>query len=55
MQIGEKERLRKKEYQETMFEQRAMKLAEISYKKKIDDERTQNEKILSTLRQERPY
>lgn len=55
MQIGEKERYRKKEYQETMYEQRAMKLAELAYKKKIDDERTANEQILTQLREQRPF
>ncbi len=39
MQIGEKERVRKKGYQESMYEERAMKLAEREYKKKIDTEK----------------
>lgn len=55
-QIGEKERLKRKEYQEEMYEQRAMKLAEIAYKKKIDDEKVNNEMILTRMRQStRPF
>lgn len=54
-QIGVKERDRKREYQDTMFEQRAMKLAELNYMKKIDGENTKNKEMLETLRSQRPY
>lgn len=50
LQVGEKERMKKREYQETMFEQRAMKLAEIDYKRKIDTDKAQNEHILNRMR-----
>ena len=54
-QIGEKERGKRKDYQETMFEQRAMKLAELDYIRKIDTENTKNTEMLQTLRSQRPY
>lgn len=54
-QIGEKERGKKKEYQETMFEQRAMKLAELNYTKKISTEQERNQQLLEQLRAQRPY
>jgi hypothetical protein len=54
-QVGEKERGRKKEYQETMFEQRAMKLAELDYTRKIASENERNNEMLETLRSQRPY
>jgi hypothetical protein len=54
-QIGEKERGRRKDYQETMFEQRAMKLAELDYIRKIDSENAKNTEMLQTLRSQRPY
>ncbi len=38
MQVGEKERGKRKEYQEAMYENRAMKLAELDYQKRIDDQ-----------------
>lgn len=50
MQIGEKERMKKKQYQEEMYEQRAMKLAEIAYKKKIDGEKQNNEMLLTKMK-----
>ena len=49
-QVGEKERGRRKEYQETMFEQRAMKLAELDYTRKIDSEHERNTELLQHLR-----
>jgi hypothetical protein len=54
-QLGEKERAKRKEYQESMFEQRAMKLAEIDYRRKIENENTKNNEMLETLRSQRPY
>lgn len=54
-QVGEKERGRRKEYQETMFEQRAMKLAELDYTRKISSEQDRNQQLLDQLRQQRPY
>jgi len=54
-QVGEKERGRRKEYQETMFEQRAMKLAELDYVRKIDTENVKNEEMLQTLKNQRPF
>ncbi len=56
MQVGEKERMKKREYQEAMFEQRAMKLAEIDYKRKIDSDKVVNEQILNKMRNsQRPF
>lgn len=40
----------KKGYQESMYEQRAMKLAELAYKKKIDSEKEKNEQILTQFK-----
>jgi hypothetical protein len=54
-QVGEKERGKRKEYQETMFEQRAMKLAELDYTRKIGSEQERNKELLNTLRSQRPY
>ena len=54
-QVGEKERTKRKEYQETMFEQRAMKLAELDYTKKISYEQQRNDELLNQLRSQRPY
>ena len=54
-QVNEKDRGRRKGYQETMFEQRAMKLAEIDYKKKIQTEEERNKQLLDQLRAQRPY
>jgi cilia- and flagella-associated protein 53 len=55
-QVGEKERGKKKSYQETMFEQRAMKLAELDYTRKISSENEKNQQLLTTLRStQRPY
>lgn len=54
-QVGEKERGKRKEYQETMFEQRAMKLAELDYTRKIGDEQMRNTQLLNQLRSQRPY
>lgn len=47
--------MKKKEYQETMYEQRAMKLAELEYKRKIDSEKAKNEEILKTYKMQRPF
>lgn len=55
LQVGEKERFKKREYQETMFEEWAMKLAEIEYKKKIDQDKAINEQILNKMRSSRPF
>lgn len=54
-QIGVKERDRKREYQDTMFEQRAMKIAELNYMRKVNDENAKNQQMLETLRSQRPY
>ncbi|CAI2367319.1 unnamed protein product [Moneuplotes crassus] len=54
-QIGVKERERRKEYRDTMFEQRAMKLSELGYNKKVDHENAKNQQMLETLRSQRPY
>lgn len=55
MQIGEKERSKKREYQETMFEQRAMKLAEMEYQRKIGDDIKRNKEILKGYKLNRPF
>lgn len=47
--------MKKKEYQETMYEQRAMKLAEIEYKRKIESEKQKNDEILKTYKLQRPF
>lgn len=54
-QVGEKERGKRKDYQESMFEQRAMKLAELDYKRKIETENSKNNEMLQTLRSQRPF
>lgn len=54
-QVGEKERGRRREYQDTMFEQRAMKLSELDYTRKIADENMRNTQELQKLRSQRPY
>ena len=50
MQVGEKERLKKRTYQEEMYELRAEKLANMSYQKRIDDEKTMNVTLLNEMK-----
>lgn len=42
--------MKKKEYQETMYEQRAMKLAELEYKRKIEADKQKNDEILKSYK-----
>jgi len=50
MQITDKDRQKRRELQEKMYEERAAKLAEINYTRKIDNQKQENTQILSTLR-----
>jgi hypothetical protein len=53
--VGEKERMKRREYQEKMFEERASKLAEMEYKRKIDDDKNKATETLNMLRSQRPF
>jgi hypothetical protein len=46
LQVAEKERFKKREYQETMIEERAMKMAELEYRARIDVQKVRNEGFL---------
>lgn len=50
MQINERDRQKRRDLQEKMYEERAAKLAEIQYVKKIDNQKQDNQVTLSTLR-----
>lgn len=54
-QVGEKEKTRKKDYQDYMYEQRAMKLAEVDYNRKIGDDKLRNTVILDQMKRSRPF
>lgn len=54
-QQGEKERLKRKEYQEKMYEERAAKLAELDYRRKIDDDKMKATETLNQLKAIRPF
>ncbi|CAG9328793.1 unnamed protein product [Blepharisma stoltei] len=54
-QIDEKNERKKKELQEEMYEQRAAKLAEIQYKKMIEEEKKRGMQLLDELRAKRPF
>lgn len=49
-QIGERDRGYRREIQEKMYEERAAKLAEIQYVRKIDDQKQTNNAILNQIR-----
>lgn len=49
-QIGERDRQQRRELQDKMFEERAAKLAEVAYVKKIQDDKNYNQTVLSQLR-----
>jgi hypothetical protein len=46
MQVGEKERTKKREYQGQMYELRAAKLAEIEYSRKISEDNFRNKNMV---------
>jgi hypothetical protein len=50
MQINDRDRQQRRELQEKMYEERAAKLAEIHYVKKIENQKQENTQTLSTLR-----
>jgi hypothetical protein len=47
MQVGEKERSKKRDYQNQMYELRASKLAEIDYNNKVQAQTETNKRIVS--------
>jgi len=47
--------MKKKDYQEAMYEQRAMKLAEIEYNRKIQADKARNDEILKSYKLTRPF
>lgn len=49
-QIGERDRAQRRELQEKMYEERAAKLAELQYVKKIENQKDTNTKTLSEWR-----
>ena len=50
MQVADKDRQKRRDLQEKMYEERAAKLAEMQYVKKIDTQKQENTQILSILR-----
>jgi hypothetical protein len=46
-QIGERDRGYRREIQEKMYEERAAKLAELNYVRKIDDQKQNNNALLT--------
>lgn len=54
-QIGEKQNQRQRDVQDEMYEIRAMKLAELEYKRKIEEERKKGKALLDELRAKRPF
>jgi len=55
MQMSEKDRLKRREVQEKMYEERAAKLAEIDYQKKIQQTKSMNQTKLSDMMSQRPF
>lgn len=51
MQVNERDRTRRRELQDKMYEERAAKLAEIQYVKKIEEQKTYNNTQLSNFRE----
>ena len=49
-QIGERDRAQRRELQEKMYEERAAKLAELQYTRKIQDQKTTNTNLLADMR-----
>ena len=47
-QVGEQDRNMRRELQDRMYEERAAKLAEINYSRKIEAEKAQNTNMLET-------
>ena len=47
-QVGERDRTMRRELQDKMYEERAAKLAEINYQRRIHDEKTNNAAMLQT-------
>lgn len=47
-QVNERERTMRRDLQEKMFEERAAKLAEIDYSRKIQAEKNNNQEMLAT-------
>ena len=48
MQVGERDRTMRRDLQDKMYEERAAKLAEIQYQRRIADEKGNNTQLLST-------
>lgn len=48
MQVGERDRGMRRELQEKMYEERAAKLAELEYVRRIQNEKTTNTEMLQT-------
>ena len=47
-QVGERDRTMRRDLQEKMYEERAAKLAELEYQRRINDEKQNNANMLST-------
>ena len=54
MQVNERDRTRRRDLQERMFEERAAKLAELDYTKKILEDKDRNTQTLNQWRQNMP-
>jgi len=50
LQVAEKDKSRRRGYQEEMYEQRAQKLAELDYTRKVKSEWQKNEEALNELK-----
>jgi len=53
--MSEKDRLKRREVQEKMYEERAAKLAEIDYQKKVQQTKSMNQTKLSEMTSQRPF
>ena len=47
-QVGERDRTMRRDLQDRMYEERAAKLAEMEYQRRIQAEQTNNDQLLST-------
>jgi hypothetical protein len=47
-QVGERDRTMRRELQEVMYEERAAKLAELEYQRRIQTEKDNNQQMLNT-------
>lgn len=54
-QMEHKDKSKRRELQDKMYEERAAKLAEIQYKRMVEDEKKRGLQLLEELRSKRPF